>query len=228
MQREQGGLGEEAGRHQRRRRPHGWLRADRRGQQRDVERAVSAIEQPGAEQIEHRAEQREQQITQGGSEGLGSPVKTNQRHAGEGQDFERDEQIEEIAADEDHVQSRPEPQQEHPEHERRARLGAIRRRAEALARKNPRGWHDQRRRHQHHCGESVRPQDNPERRRPSADIVDERLAGLPDVSRDRERDDQLERHQAKRDALWIASAERERSQDARAGQQDREHEQVPA
>ena len=76
-------------------------------QEDDVERAVSAIEQSNAEQIQDGSEQREEQIAQRRDQRLRTAVDANQRHGGEGQKLQRDVEIEQIAARERGCSGRP-------------------------------------------------------------------------------------------------------------------------
>ena len=122
VQREERGLGEQSDRHQRRGDEGRRVCPDPVRQQDDVERAVSAVEQCGADQVEHRAEQREQQVAESGRERLGPAVQADQRHRGEGQQLERDVQREEIPGQEDRVQGAGNREQQDPERERRSRL----------------------------------------------------------------------------------------------------------
>ena len=123
MQREQRGLRQKSRGHQPGRQPDGRLGANKRGKERDVERAIGAIEQGHAEQIEHRAEQREQEIAQGRSQSLGTSVQRNQRNRGEGEKLEANIEIEQIAAQKDEAQRRLNALQQRPEDERRALFG---------------------------------------------------------------------------------------------------------
>ena len=71
------------------------------GKQRDVQRSERAVEERGAEQVEDRAEQGEEQVAQRGGERLRLPLDAGERHGREGEQFERDVEVEEVAADED-------------------------------------------------------------------------------------------------------------------------------
>ena len=62
MKREECGLGQEARRHQRGRHKEHRLVADSLGQQSNVERAESAVKKSATCEIEHGAQQREQEI----------------------------------------------------------------------------------------------------------------------------------------------------------------------
>ena len=93
MQREERGLGEQAGRHQRGRDRAARARRDPLGQQDDIERAVGAVEQRRADQIEHRAKQREDQIAQRGRKGLRAAIQADQRHRSERQQLQRNVQV---------------------------------------------------------------------------------------------------------------------------------------
>ena len=118
VQREQRGLGEQARRHQRGGDPGRRLRLHARREQRDVERAVGAVEQHGAEQVQHRAEQREHQVAQRGGQRRGAAVEAHQRHGREGEQLERDVQVEEVVAHHDQVHRAPHRDQQRPEHQR--------------------------------------------------------------------------------------------------------------
>ena len=169
MQREQRGLGQQPRRHQRGGRPRRRARAGcGPASSDDVERAIGAVEQRRAEQIEHRAEQREEQVAQRGRQRLGAAVEADQRHRGEGQQLQRDVEIEQIAAEEDGVQRAPDRQQQRPEHERRARLARARAAAEVGAREQPDRADHERGGHQHHGRQAVGAQRDAERRRPAA------------------------------------------------------------
>ena len=69
------------------------------GQQSNVERAVGAVEQRRPQQIEHRAEQREQQIAQRRPDGLRATLQADERHGGKGQQLQRDVEVEKVAAE---------------------------------------------------------------------------------------------------------------------------------
>ena len=60
------------------------------GEQHDVERCIAAVEQGRSDQVENRAEQGEEQVSQRGLQRLRPAVETDQRHRGEGEELERD------------------------------------------------------------------------------------------------------------------------------------------
>jgi hypothetical protein len=74
VQGHQRGLGQETGGHQCRGNPGHRPRTDTLGQQRDIQRAVGAIEQHGTEQVKDRSEQCEDQVAQGCAQGFRAPV----------------------------------------------------------------------------------------------------------------------------------------------------------
>jgi len=76
-------------------------------QEDNIEGAISTVKQSGANEIEDRAEKREEKIPQRRLERLGTTVQANQRHRGEGHQFERDIQGEKIAAEKDGIQRTP-------------------------------------------------------------------------------------------------------------------------
>ena len=98
MQREERGLGQQSRRHQRGCNQGHGFGVHPLGQQHDVERAVGAVEQGRADQIEDRAKQREDQIAQRSRERLRAAIQADQRHRGERQQLQRDVQREEITA----------------------------------------------------------------------------------------------------------------------------------
>ncbi len=176
MQREQRGLRQKARGHQPARQPDGRLGANKRGKERDVERAIGAVEQGHAEQIEHRAEQREQEIAQGRSQSLGTSVQRNQRNRGEGEKLEANIEIEQIAAQKDEAQRRLNALQQRPEDERRALFGQFWRGREAGPGVERGGGRDEFRCHEHDGGKSIGSERDPERGRITGKGVDDRLA----------------------------------------------------
>jgi len=153
-------------------------RPDAFGQQRDIEGAVGTVEQDGAEHIQHRAEQGEQQVAQRGLQGFGAAFETDQGHPGEGQEFERDIQRKQIAGQEYRVERPPDRQQQRPEHERRTHLMPVLRHLEIAVRKQRYSQQNHRRRQQHDHRQAVGAQGNAERRRPATQQIDQRVAGL--------------------------------------------------
>ena len=69
--------------------------------------AVGSVEQRRAEEIEHRAREREEEIAQRGVERLGATLEGHERHRGEGQELERDIEIEQVVAEEDGIKRSP-------------------------------------------------------------------------------------------------------------------------
>src|SRR5215475_461296 len=100
MQGKECGLGEEAHGHERGRNLGGRVGADLARQEHDIERAVATVEERAPEQIEHGAEQREEEIAERGGERLRAAVQAHQRHRSKGEELQRDVEIEEIVADE--------------------------------------------------------------------------------------------------------------------------------
>ena len=90
MQREEGGLGEESDGHQRSGNECRGFHMNPAGEQHDVERCIAAVEQRRSDQIENRAEQGEEQVSQRGLQRLRAAVETDQRYRGEGEELERD------------------------------------------------------------------------------------------------------------------------------------------
>ncbi len=162
MQREERGLGQEASGHQPRRQPYGGFGPNAFREDGNVERAIGAVEQRDSEQIEHRAEQREQEIAQRRGDRLGAPVETNQRNGGEGEKLEPDVEIEQVPAQEEQARPRLDALQQGPKDQRRA-LFLIARRRKIAPRVQRGGRRDQSRRHEHHCRESVGPERYAER-----------------------------------------------------------------
>ena len=115
MQGKERGLGEQSRRHQSGREPHGRQRPNALGKQDDVERPVGPVEQRGAEQIEDGAEQSEHEIAQRRDQRLRLSAQADQRDRGEGQQFQRDIEIEQVAADEKDGQGRPDRLKHDPE-----------------------------------------------------------------------------------------------------------------
>ena len=206
MQRVKRGLGEQPRRHQRQRRPGGGFGANAARQHGDVEGAVGAVQQHGAKQVQSRAEQREQQIAQRRRERVGTPVKADERHRGEGEQFEGDKQIEQVSAEKDRVQPSPHAQQQRPEDERRPRFRVTMRR-ELRAREQPDAGDQQRRGDQHHRGKTVCAQRDAQRRVPAADDVLRYLVRPPNPGRDRHRERETERHHDQRHAAGVAAGE---------------------
>ncbi len=166
-------LRQQTGRHQRGRDETDGLGTDAFGQQGDVERSVSTIQQHRAEHVEHRAEEGEQQVAQCGLQGLGTAFETDQRHAGEGQEFECDIQRKQIAGQKHRIERPPDRQQQRPEHERRTRLRHIFRGIELLAREERDAQHNHRRRQQHDRRQAVGTQGNAKRRRPATEQINQ-------------------------------------------------------
>ncbi len=178
MQREKRGLGQQSRRHQRRRRPDRRQRVNPLRQQRHIERAIGAIEQRGAEQVADGAKQREQQIAQRRRQRLRPAVDADQRHGGESQKLKRDIEVEQVAADENNSQRRPDRLKHDPEGQRRPAFGHAGRGRKFGARVKTRGGENQRRRDEHDCRDPVGAQCDAERRRMSADGVNQRLAQM--------------------------------------------------
>ncbi len=228
MQREERGLGEQSRRHQRCRRERRGFGADPLGQQLDVQRAVRAVHQHDAEEIEDRAEQRVQQVAERGAQCLGLAVERNERDGSESQELERDVQREEIAAHEHEVQRAPDGEQERPEDERRPCLPHPGGRAEIGARVHADPEDHHRDRGDHDERQAVRAQRDAERRRPAAEEIGQRLARLHHRRGDRDRDAGAREDRDRRDPLRVASAERERGEHADERHHHRQHEQEPA
>ena len=74
MQREQRSLGEQSHRHQRGGDEDRGFGVDPLGEQDDVERAIAAVKQRRADEIQDRTEEREQQIAQRGLERLRAAI----------------------------------------------------------------------------------------------------------------------------------------------------------
>ena len=126
MHRKQRRLGEQPRRHQAGGEPDGGRERLVLSDQRNVERAERSVHQPDAEQVEGRAEQRENEVAQGRRQRLRPPVEADERHGGEGQKLQPDIEVEEIAAQEQEVEPRRDRLQQDPEGIRRARLGLAR------------------------------------------------------------------------------------------------------
>ena len=90
MQRKEGGLGEESDGHQRGGNKCRGFHMNPAGQQDDVERCIAAVEQGRSDQVENRAEQGEEQVSQRGLQCLRPAIETDQRYRGEGEELERD------------------------------------------------------------------------------------------------------------------------------------------
>ena len=228
MQGEKRGLRQEACGHQPGRQPHGRLGANKRRKERDVERAIGSVEQGDAEQIEHRAEQREQEIAQRGGHRLRTSVERNQRNRGEGEKLEPDIEIEQIAAQKDEAQRRLDALQQSPEDERRALLRQFLRRREIGPGVERGGRRDQSRRHEHDGGKSIGSERDAERRRITGERVDERLSRAPDETCDRDGDSEFDRHEAERNPFRPPPADEKRQQHAESGQEDRQRQQASA
>jgi hypothetical protein len=166
MQRHQGGLREQPGAHQRHRRERGppdrftrCLRVGRDRHQRgsnlpDVQRPVHAEHQPRTEQVQGRTQEREQQIAERGLELLGMPLQADQRHRREGQHLDGDVEVEQIAPEEQAVESGPDAEQQGPEGERHPASDAGH--AEVPRRMQANEQQQRRRQHQHQRRWSVK------------------------------------------------------------------------
>ena len=200
---------------------------DPRRQERDVERAIGAVDQRRAEQIEDRAEESKKEVAQGRRQSLGAAVERYQRHRGEGKQLERDIEVEQIVAEKDRVQRSPHRRQQRPEDEGSARLRAARG-GELSAGKEPDAAHQHRRGDDHCRGQPIGAQCYAERRRPAADHVLQRSSCPPHRDRDGEREGEPGRHQRYGDALCAPPAKRQRQQHRGDRQHDRRHEQKSA
>ena len=228
VQREQRGLRKEARGHQCGRRERGGIGADLRRQQRDVERAVGAVQQHGPQQVEDRAQQGEHEVPERGAQRLALPVEADQRHAGERQQLQRDVEREEVAADEHEVEGAPHGEQQQPERERRARLALAGRRAEVGARIRADAADHDRDPDQHDDRRRIGAQRDAERRRPPAQQVDDRGARAHEVVGHGERDGEPRDHRDVRDALRIAPAEHQAGEHADERGEHGQREQQPA
>ena len=228
VQREQCRLGQQAHRHQRGGGPGDGLGLDAPGQQRDVQRAVAAVQQHGAQQVQQRAGQREQQVAQRGAQRLAAAVEADQRHARERQQFERDVQREQVAADEHQVERSPHRQQQQPEDEGRALLGLAGGAAEVGPGVDADAADDHGDGEQHRRRQAVGPQRDAERRCPAAEQVDHRVAGLHQCPGDAGCNGEADRQQQRGHALRIASAQREPGEHADERRQHREQQQPAA
>src|SRR5271165_1179212 len=228
MQGEERGLGEQSRRHQTSREPHGGQGPYALSEEHYVERPIGAVEQRGAEQIEDGAEEGEQKVAERRDQRLWLSRQADQRDRGEGQQFQRDIEIEQISANEKNGQRRPNRLNEDPERQRRARFRHVLGRGETGASVKRRGGDHQGRRHQHDARNAVGPERDAERGRKSGDVIDERRSGAPNQNGDGDGGGEPDRREAERDAFGEPSAEHERQQNPGGGQQDREHQQRSA
>jgi hypothetical protein len=196
---------------------------DAPGQQNQVEGAIGAVEQYRPEEIENRAEQREEQVTQRSCERLGTPVQSHERHRGESQQLEGDIKVEEVSADEHGVECPPDRQQQCPEHQRHARFRNARG-GELRSREYPNPTDQQRGGHDHHRGEPIRTQCHAERRIPAADRILQYIAGAPDGDGDRDCDGEPGRHHDDDDALGVPPTQRQQEKHPGDRQDDRQNE----
>ena len=226
MQREKGGLGEQPGRHQCQGADSHEVGPDELRQPCNVERSVTAVEQGDAQQIEDRADNREQQIAQRRLERFGTAIEAHQRNGGERQQLHCDIQREEVAADADEVHRTAHAEQQRPEDERRSRFDDAGGRQEVRAGVHRNRTGDCGRRHHHRRREPIGAQRDAEWRGPAADDIGQRLSALPEADDHHERDDEIERQDQHRQALDVAPAKQQRQQNARHRQHDGGHQQL--
>jgi len=239
MQRKQSSFCQQANRHQRGSddsRRH-WLNA--LGEQGDVEGAVGAVQQYRAQHVEHRAEQREEQVAERRLQGLRAPIEAHQRHAGEGQKFERNVQCEpqkfernvqceQVAGKKHGVECPPDRQQQCPEHERGTRLGDAGRRLEIGTGEECDRQKNDRRRQQHDRRQAIGAQRDAQRRRPATQQIDLRLPGVHQLDDNRHGEYQPERNRQKRYAPGIAPTKDQRSENTKQRHDERQDEQETA
>ena len=225
VQRHQGGLGQQPGGHERGGDPGERTGLHAPGQEHDVEGPIGPVEQHGAEQIEHRAEQGEDQIAQGRAQGLGAPVQRDQGDGRKGEELEGDIEGEQVAREEHQVQRAPDGEQQGPEHQRPARLAHPRRGGEVRPRIDRDAQHHQGRHREHRQGEGIGPQGHAQRRGPAAQQIDQPRAGLPHRERDGAHHPQTGEDGHRRHPPGGAPAQGEGRQHPREGQHHGEHQQ---
>ncbi|MHC2661037.1 hypothetical protein [Bradyrhizobium diazoefficiens] len=168
---------------------------------------MKTIEERRAQQIEHGAEQCEEQIAYRRAQGLRTAIQRDQRHRGECQQFQGNIKREEVSTDKDCVQRGPDRQQQDPEHEWRARLRRCHGEF-STGIDGDCGDHDCGRR-KHHGRQSVRAQRHPQRRRPGAEQVNERAHALRNCCQNRYDDHQPQRDRRECDQPDVSLAQNE-------------------
>ncbi len=226
VQRKERGLGQQPRRHRCRRRPRHGVGTHPRGQQRHVHRAVGAVQQEGAQQIQHGAQQREEQVAQCRAQRLAAAVQAHERHARKGQELQRDVEREHVAAHEHEVERPPDREQEQPERQRSPRLPSARRCAEIPSGVDADAGNHHGHGQQHDHRQPIGAQGDAERRRPATEQIDQRVAGAHRGVGDGDRDAESEHERRERHALRMAAAEHEPGHHAGKRQQDRQHEEI--
>lgn len=211
--------------HERGRCPRSRLGANAVGEQRNIERAVRAIDQGSAQQIKYRADQREKHIAQGRPDRFLVAFHADKRHRRKGQQFQRNIEVEKVVAERHCVQPAPDAQQQSPERVRSARdLPVLLAKLAAGIERD--GANDHGYRQYHRRRNPISAQRYPEGRLPIADNVDKQLIASQHRCKNCDRHAKPYEQKGQRYALDKFSTERQRQQDAHNWQDDGQDQQI--
>jgi hypothetical protein len=84
----------------------------------DVQGPVHPEQEPGTQQVQRRPQQREHQVPKRGIELLRMTLQADQRHRGEGEHLDGHVEVEQVAPEEQAVESGPDAEQQRPEGQR--------------------------------------------------------------------------------------------------------------